>query len=264
MLRRIGSYRFMLNGIKTNIIFEKYPDLQKINDETKYKLKNEINDLLTKSWGTFPSDFIDGHIFGTKKILIARVKERCVGFCVTSIKIILGIKINYIELLVVDTHFQKSKIGSQLFFRSIKEEILKNILHLLLGKSLEIVFITPNIRTLAHMARFASFIYPNPYLADEKGSIGLADDETWIIANELIKNSDNPGRKLERNGLVLHQSYVNTPWLIYNNDNAPWHGKEKINTFAKRYLGYHTGEDREFVVRAHINFLSFIRYILYA
>lgn len=255
--------KFTSNGKKIEVVFKKYYNLQKSADLTKDKLFSDIDKLLKNTWGTFPADFVFTHILTADKILIAMVGDNCIGFCVTNIKTILNLKINYVEFLIVGKEFQKSKIGSYLFFISIKEEIYGNFLRLVLGGSLEIAFITPNIRTLSHMARFASFIYPNPYLANKEGYIHIADEDTWVIANEILKNSDYPNRKLDRNGLVLHQSYVNTPWLIYNNDNAPWHGNENINLFVRRYLGYHTGEDREFIVRARINIFSFLRYLLY-
>ena len=123
-------------------------------------------------------------------------------------------------------------------------------------------FITPNIRVLSRMAKFASFAYPNPHTADTNGQILPADDKTWKIATTILKKSDNPYRVLEREGLVLIDSYAKTPWLIYNNDNAPWHAENSINVFTRRYLGYHSGQDREFMVRAHINLVSVIKYLL--
>jgi hypothetical protein len=134
---------------------------------------------------------------------------------------------------------------------------------LLTGRHIEIFFITPNIRVLSRMARFASFIYPNPLISDENGSIPEADDVTWQIAREMLRTSNNPSRKLERDGLVLHGSYNETPWLIYNNDTAPWHANRLMNTFARKYLGYHTSEDKEFMVRAQINLVSIIKYFLH-
>jgi hypothetical protein len=258
------EHAFSVSNQNVPIVFEKYVDLPSLDVTEKDELKEGISHLLKESWGAFPADFINSHILNTDKIFIAKSNKQLVGFCALSIKNVLGLKIHYIEFLVIDKKFQNSRIGSNLFFSSIKDEIIGNILSLLLGASLEIMFITPNIRTLSHFARFASFIYPNPYLANKDGMVPIADDQTWLLANEILKNSDNPGRRLERESLVLRQSYVNTPWLIYNNDNAPWHSNDNINVFAKKYLGYTTGEDKEFIVRARINFISVIKYIIYA
>ncbi|MEK7635972.1 MAG: hypothetical protein AAB405_02680, partial [Patescibacteria group bacterium] len=177
-----------------------------------------------------------------------------------SYKKIFNKKVHYIEFLVIKKDFQKSGLGSHLFYLILIDDILKNLL-LILFKPLEIMFITPNIRVLSRMAKFSSFIYPNPYLANSEGKIIEADDLTLKMANKLIQNSDNPNRKINREGLVLENSYFNMPWLIYNNDNAPWHSNERINKFVKRYLGYHNGDDKEFIVRAHINLFSLLRYL---
>ena len=256
-----NSLKLSIKGRNSLIRIEEYYRLEKLESRTKHELHSEISSLLTKCWGPFPSHFIDQHIFHSDKILIARTGERSVGFCVMSFKQVLGVKIHYVEFLVVDPSFQKSGLGSHLFFVIIREEIIRDIWQLLMGKPLEIFFITPNVRVLCQMAKFSSFIYPNPNLRDANGRIFPADEKTWDIALELLKNSDNPHRELEREALVLKDSYATTPWLIYNNDTAPWHAKDEVNVFAKRYLRYHKNEEREFMVRAHINLFSVIRYL---
>jgi len=244
------------------VTFEKYSDDSLKSADDRIELENEIDVLLKNCWGAFPKDFIQSHIFKAHTIMVARAENACVAFCAISIKKILGRTIHYVEFLIVDKPFQKSGLGSFLFFWSIKEELLKSFLNLLLGKPMIIFFITPNVRVVSRIARFADFTYPNPHTADSLGTVPPADEETWLISRELLKNSDNPGRELSREGLVIKQSYVNTPWLIYNNDTAPWHSSEKINIFARKYLGYHTGEDKELMVRAHLDLFSTIRYLL--
>jgi hypothetical protein len=246
---------------KVNFLFERYSKLSGINSKLKSLLVNDVKQVLENSWGIFPDDFVKNHIFNADEMFLARESGVCVGLCVMSIRNVLGLKVHYIEFLLVDRKFQGYGLGNFLSQRMIRSEIIKNLFSILAGEPLEIFFITPNIRVLSNSARHASFIYPNPYLADENGNIPPADEKTWEIALDLLKKSDNPGRKLERNGLVLHDSYADTPWLIYNNDNAPWNNDEKINLFAKNYLGYHSGEDREFMVRMQINFTSIIRYL---
>lgn len=258
----ISHHNFDFSGKKLKVILEKYSDLKGVDVGTRKILDSEIHALLINCWGTFPADFVEKHIFGASKMIIARVDKRCIGLCVMSLRTIFGIKIHYIEFLLIDKEFQKCGLGSFLSFTMIRREIIKNLPTILIGRPLEIFFITPNIRVLSHTAKFASFIYPNPYLADQNGAIMPADEKTWKIANGLLKNSDKPNRVLERDGLVLKGSYSETPWLIYNNDNAPWHSKEQINVFAKKYLRYHKGEDREFMVRAHINIISLFRYLV--
>ena len=240
--------------------FEKYGNIAELDNNIKQNITNEINSILIDAWGVFPADFIKKHILHENRLIIARINNQCIGFCAMSYKKIFDKKVHYIEFLVIKRDFQKSGIGSHLFYLILINDILKNLLVILL-KPLEVMFITPNIRVLSRMAKFASFTYPNPYLANSEGRIIEADDLTWRMANKLIQHSDNPNRKINREGLVLENSYFNMPWLIYNNDNAPWHKNQKINKFAKRYLGYGNNEDKEFIVRAHINLFSLLRYL---
>ena len=258
---KITYRKLNFDSKKIDITLESYQHLRNTNLLERDLLESEIHDLLLNSWGSFPANFVRMHILESEKMILARIDKKCVALCNMNIRNVLGFKIHYIEFLLVSKEYQKRGIGTLLSFLIIKNEIIKNILYLLVGKSLEIFFITPNIRVLVHTAKLASFIYPNPYLSDSVGKIPMADDVTWDLANELLKNSDNPSRRLEREGLVLKGSYTGTPWLIYNNDNAPWHTDGKINTFVRKYLGYHSGEDREFMVRARINIISLFRYL---
>jgi hypothetical protein len=260
-MKKCKNHSFTFQGEKILIITESYSDINELNIPEFNHLKNVLNDLLLNCWGTFPSDFIEKHILSTNKIILARVRNKYIGLVGMSIKKVGEIKIHYMEFLLVSRGYQKGGLGSFLSYLIIKEEIYRNIFRLVLGKPLEIFFITPNIRLLAKIAKFASFIYPNPYLANEKGRVSVADKETWSVAYSLLEKSDNPRRRLDREGLVLHGSYAHTPWLIYNNDNAPWHDTEKLNIFAKRYLKYHKGEDREFMVRSHINLISVLKFL---
>ena len=49
-------------------------------------------------------------------------------------------------------------------------------------------------------------------------------------------------------------------WLLYDNEQIPWHSDNAVNNFAKHYLGYGKKEDKEFIVRARIGMGSLIRY----
>lgn len=244
------------------IKFEKYSSLKSLEESKTQRIVKEISLLIENSWGYFPDDFIIDHI-SNSSIILARVGEKCVGFCSVSVKKILRKKIYYIEFISIDKLYQRNKLSSNLFFKIIQYEMIKNIHQLLIGRPLEIFFITPNVRTLSHIAKFASFLYPNPYHANRSGQISYADDETWIIAKEILRISDNPNRRLDRNGLVLQGSYTNMPWLIYNNDNAPWHSDRNVNLFAEEYLGYKDGSDKEFIVRAQISIRSVFKYLFY-
>lgn len=257
--------KFDLFKIKTekrayDVEIEKYTNVENLKEEKKEFLVKEINTVLSDAWGSFPQDFVRKHVLDDKHLLIAHIDNEVIGFCAVELKKILDIRVHYVEFLVIKKKYQNTGLGPHLFYLTLKGIVLKNIFSIL-SRPLEIMFITPNIRVLSSMARFASYIYPNPYHADENGEIASADDFTWSLATELILQSDKPHRKIDREGLVLHGSYCDMPWLIYENSNIPWHKNNVINLFAKRYLGYGNGEDKEFVVRAHIGVFSFLKYI---
>ena len=50
------------------------------------------------------------------------------------------------------------------------------------------------------------------------------------------------------------------PWLIYDKRYNPWHHNYSVNLFAKRYIGYGSKEDKEFVGGAKIGVRSLARY----
>lgn len=241
--------------------FKKYTNLSILGSEKKNVLMQALQSILKDAWGEFPQNFIDEHILKNSRTLIfAMSGDDYVGFCALSNKNILNKKINYIEFLVVKKEYQNSGLGSKLTYLILRKDLLKSFFRIA-PKPLDIMFITPNIRVLASTSKFCSFIYPNPYLADENGKILPADDKIFEMAKELIKKSDNPGRVISREGLVLEGSYYNTPWLIYKEENIPWHSDKKINKFAIKYLGYGTGADKEFIVVAKMTIFSLIKYL---
>lgn len=243
-----------------DVELEKYTNVENLKEEEKEFLIKEIDTVLSDAWGSFPQDFVRKHVLDDKHLLVARINNEVIGFCAVELKKILDIRVYYVEFLVIKKKYQDTGLGPHLLYLTLRGIVLKNIF-LILFKPLEIMFITPNIRVLSSMARFASYIYPNPHQADENGGITSADDLTWALATELILQSDKPHRRIDREGLVLHGSYGDMPWLIYEDNNIPWHRNNIINLFAKRYLGYGNGEDKEFVVRAHIGVFSFLKYL---
>lgn len=247
----------MKNSIKYKII-----EPSKLDKIQKKELKQSIVYVLNNAWAEFPEKFIESHILRSPYMSIAIYNNKIVGFCSVSQKKINYKKIFYIEFSIVLREFQKNGVGTKLTFLALRRVILKNILFLPLY-GVDIMFITPNIRVLASSVKYSNFIYPNPFLANqENGSIIASDKETYKMAQRLIKTSDNPDRMIDREGLVLHDSYKDTPWLIYANEKIPWHRDELINKFAKRYLGYGKSEDKEFIVRMRVSLLSLIKYLI--
>ena len=231
----------------------------RLNEIEKDKLFKEIDDLIENAWGKFDLKFLENHLLKSTLISTARIRNELVGFCSISKKEIFKKKVYYFEFTIIRNDFQKLGLGTRLSFLALRRIMLKNIFQIIF-KPIEIMFITPNIRVLAKVAALADFVYPNPYEADKAtGKIIPADDETWGMARELIKISDNPNRRLDREGLVLHGSYSSMPWLIYDIDKIPWHRKDIINKFARRHLSYGKKEDKEFVVRVRVDILTLIK-----
>lgn len=231
----------------------------RLNEVEKNKLFNEIDDLIENAWGKFDLKFLENHLLKSTLISTARIKDELVGFCSISQKEILKKKVYYFEFTIIRNDFQRLGLGTKLAFLVLRRIILKDIFWILF-RPVDIMFITPNIRVLAKVAALADFVYPNPYETDHSDArIAPADDETWAMARELIKISDNPNRRLDREGLVLHGSYASMPWLIYDIDKIPWHRKDIINKFARRHLSYGKKEDKEFVVRVRVDILTLIK-----
>ena len=232
----------------------------RLGEKEKKILLGEIDALLKNAWGKFDINFLENHTLTSEQITVARIGDELIGFCAINKKKILNKVVHYIEFTVIRKDFQKLGLGTRLSFLALRKVMLKNIFQIIF-KPIEIMFITPNIRVLAKVAALADFVYPNPYEADKAtGKIIPADDETWEMAQEIIRLSDNPMRRLDKDGLVLHGSYASMPWLLYDNEQIPWHSDNAVNNFAKHYLGYGKKEDKEFIVRARIGMGSLIRY----
>ena len=81
-------------------------------------------------------------------------------------------------------------------------------------RPLNVVTITRNMRVVASITKFASFIYPDPAYFEKHGKLKESNSETWKIINDVVSKSWNPNRKIERVGSVLVGSYADSPWLI--------------------------------------------------
>lgn len=227
----------------------------------KKRLTSEIRSILKDSWGEFPDSFVVDHVINSERVLVAHHENEPIAVCSLDVLEIKKKQVYYIEFLAVKKKYQRQKIGSFLI-RSMVVHILLRDFFDLLFKPLEVMFITPNIRVLCFASQVAHFIYPNPHLTKEDGTVEEADEETWLMTRELLDKSDRPNRFLEREGNVLHGSYDSMSWLIYDEENIPWHQEEHINNFAKKYLGYGKREDKEFIVRMQLSLRSLLNYVL--
>ncbi len=233
-----------------------------LDSQARESLKTEIHQLITNAWGTFPLEFVDTHIFKTERIAVAYDGKRLIAFSAIGQKQLAHKRVHYVEFTVVDPERQSSKIGTKITFVALMP-LFVSYFWSLVTNSFELMLITPNIRVLASLANYATYQYPNPYQADpQTAQIDPADEESWQMAQELIKKSDQPKRRLDREGLVLHGSYADMPWLIYDQDSAPWHRSERVNNFARHYLDYgDKTTDKEFVVRARFGLKSIVNYL---
>lgn len=229
---------------------------------SKKDLFRQLNLILTHAWGDFPTAFVKDHVLHSEQLMIAFLKknDEPVGFCSMRKRRIAGMTVHYIEFLVVVYAYQTQGIGLKLSRSMIMRVLFRNIPALFFG-GVHLVFVTPNLRVLARSMEVADTIYPDPRLADADGRIPEADDTVWNIAQEVLRTSQAPNRILHREGLVLEGSYVDTPWLVYSNNDIPWHYDPKLNDFARRYLGYGKREDKEWIVYMRITALSFARYM---
>jgi len=222
-------------------------------------LLNSINDVLNDCWGTFPLEFLEKHI-SESYVALGYVDEDLVGLSFVKTKKIAGKKVCYVEFTAVKKEYQRMSLGLLLTIKAIKKCIMSNLLSIF---TFELMFITPNIRVICLLKRYATFVYPDPSKFDiSKKRLPIADDRTWKMAKTLISHSDNPNRKLDREALVLHGSYKETPWLLYNDDTIPWlDNNAQFNSFVEHYLGYSSRQDREFIVRAKFSILSIVKEI---
>jgi len=222
----------------------------------------EARKLTEKNWGDFGNEFIKNHVFHAESVLLLRDKNnQLIGIASISTKNICSKKIYYFELTVVDKEYESLKLSFRMNYLLARKIIISNFLS---GKlSLDFMLITPNMRMLGSLANIAGFIYPNPYeFSVDNERIPSADTETWEMAQELIKISDKPKRKINREGLVLEGSNIDKPWLIYEPGEAPKYREEIVNIFGEHYLGYSRKEDKEFVVRVNFTLSNIIRSLL--
>jgi len=246
------------DGGVNNFILESFKLSKKLYDIRNYILQN-IDQIIDESWGKFSKDFIRKHIIFSKRLLILRIKDRIVAIAAASDKKLAGKKVLYLEFTVVHPEFRGLNILSRLNALFIGEFFLKNLISTC-NLSIEIMTITPSMRVLASLANVASFIYPNPFKANSEGRIIPADEQTYVMAKELIAISNDPNRHVKREGLVLIGSYRNTPWLIQEKPLKYY--DERVNLFCKKYIEYDKRSDKEFIVRAKITLISFVKFFI--
>lgn len=235
-LRSAGSESFFAEIIK-DAEFEISPKNQK-------EFIEEVSRVVEKAWGKFPKKYLKNSILHSRYLLLLR-NDKGLLLGVAPIKKIQidGRYVYSFGLTAVDPDYQglgfMKKMHTMLGHKILKENILK------FKTKVEFVFITPNIRTIGALAKVADYIYPNPYLVDEKtGKIDYSDDKTWETINQYLKAMGETYRKLDRCGNVMIGFYDDKPNLVIREtEKIP---DKKLRIFAKHYLK----PGNEVVVRA--------------
>lgn len=227
-----------------------YQLINKPNKSIKNKTEflKEIDNLLNISWGEFDRDYINKSIMDSYVLCLAYCGKEIVGLAPIKKINIFGSDVYSFGLTAVMPKFRNKNILKNMGIKLIKKVVLENIFKLKF--KIELIFITPNIRTISTIAKYADFIYPNPYVADKEGRITEADDETWERVNEFLRVSEENVTKLEREGMVMEGFYELNPHLAFKNKIS--HINRKFDLFGEKYLYNKPG--RELVVRALVGF----------
>lgn len=229
-------------------------------EEIKIFLLRNIDQIIEQNWGKFSKEFIVQHILKAQIVKLVRDKDKIIALAAASNKKIYNLNILYLEFTVINQHYQGFNLSTILNAQIIIEQYIKGFLQRRFH-GLDVITITRNLRVLGALNHFASYIYPDPKEFEIKGSIKPANNRTWAIANEILKKSWNPNRKLLREGNVLIGSYENTPWLI--RPNLQKHYKTSIKDLGEKYLDLKKFADKEFIVHVRYNLLSIIKYIFW-
>lgn len=195
---------------------------------------HEISSVVEKSWGKFPKKYLESSILHSRYLMLLRDdKDNLLGVAPIKKIHIDGRSVYSFGLTAVDPDYQGLGFMKRMHTILGKKVFLENLLQL--KTSVEFVFITPNIRTIGALAKVADFIYPNPYLVDEKtGKIDYADDKTWETIKLYLKATGETYRKLDRCGNVMVGFYDDKPNLVIREtEKIP---DIKLRIFAKHYL----------------------------
>lgn len=219
-------------------------------------LSQELSELTKKSWGEFGADFIEEHVLNSKFLVLAMFNGSVVGYGAVSEKFFLAKKYCYFEFLIIDPEYQKIGLSREIIKILIKNIFFHNFLKFKFF--LDFITITPNPRIIGMISRQAIEMYPDPkYFINNK--ILEPSEYIFNLASEVIKQSYNPNRRIDKIGLILHNSYDLSPWLIYNNDSIPWDLDDNVNIFCRHYLEYDKMSGNEFIVIAKIKLFNFFK-----
>lgn len=219
----------------------------KLDKNKKKQILQALSDLTKLSWGDFGEDFISNHVMTSDFLVLAVTGGNLIGYGAISYKSFLNKRYYYFEFLIIHPGYQKIGLSKHMIKILFNKIFIHNFLRF--NFFINLITITPNPVIVGIISRRSAFMYPDPNFFINN-TIKSADDKIWLTAYDVIKNSYNPYRKLSRIGLVLHNSYNQTPWLIHPESMVQWDLDENVNAFCKYYLQYSKQLGKEFVIIA--------------
>ncbi|MDD9947829.1 MAG: hypothetical protein OXU20_42715 [Myxococcales bacterium] len=223
-------------------------------------LRRRLRRLLVESWGALPDSYFDVAVMNCDLLAVAHGPDGPLAFTsIVELKLD-GRTIFFVNVSVVHPKARSQGLlfdmGLVLYRHALLQSFARH-----LSLTVDVMFLTPNVRVLGAMHPLSSFIYPDPStFCSRERQVPDADDATWALAQKYLRDSWDPSRVLHRNGCVVEGSYRHTPWLIYNSDNAPKHRNEMFNAFAERYFEYSKASGKECIVRARLPLSRLLSY----
>lgn len=247
------------SGLSKKFRIDTYYESIKLEGVKLYLLKY-LDGIIEEGWGKFSKDFIMHHVLKAQKLKIVFDGSNIIGFASASYKYLLEKKIFYLEFTVIQKTYRGYNLSTLLNADMISEEIFFGLIDRRFSP-LDVVTITRNMRVIGSLSRFASYIYPDPKQFEKYGKLNPANNFTWRLFNEILRQSWNPKRKLLREGGVVFGSYELTPWLIV--PKVPKHYKRSIQDMGEAYLQLSRNVDREFIVYVRFNVASTLKYLIW-
>lgn len=238
-----------------SVVEETFNESKRLQELKIFLLKN-IDSVIDKTWGKFGKDFILRHIIKANLLKIVRDNDKIVGIASATKKEYGGQEILYLEFTVISEKYQGYNLSSILNAEFVIDEFFSKI-YKWWFKPLTIVTITRNLRVMGALSKFATYVYPDANEFTRNGKLSEAPDWVWSITNDILLNSWNPKRKIEREGNVLIGSYENTPWLLV--DQTQKYYKDSVKEMAEKYLELQKKADKEFILFAQYSLVSMMK-----
>lgn len=253
---KIVNLKNSTDGARKDFVIETFHESVKL-EQVKYFLLKNIDQIIEKNWGKFGKDFILRHVMKANRLKIVRYNNEIVGLASASAVIFKNKQALYLEFTVVNELYQGYNLSVLLNGEFITDEYLKGLFSRYFTP-LDVVTITRNMRVVASLTEYASYIYPDPRFFKKYGKLKESNNYTWKLINHILASSWNPKRKLDREGSVLHGSYQDSPWLILAK--FPRHHNRAAYEMTEKYLDLKSMADKEFIVHAQFGLFSILKF----